>query len=370
MNYNFLSIYRQFLLYGDFRQARPYGNGHINDTFEVICEQAGKPMRYIFQRINHLVFKDPVKLMDNISRVCTHIQGKLTASGDSDSSRRALTVIPSREGLPYYRDDNGNFWRCYLFVEGALGFDIIENEDQAFQAARAFGRFQNYLTDIPEPRLHETIPDFHNTPKRFSTLLKAVDADSFNRLEGVREELDFILERRSIVSRLVELHEQGLVPERITHNDTKLNNVLIDEQTHQGICVIDLDTTMPGLAPYDFGELIRTSTSPAPEDERDLSIIHVQKNMFRALAAGYLNSAGNFLTPAEKENLVFGGRLMTLENGIRFLTDYLSGDVYFKIKTPEHNLVRCRSQQALVRSIESSDSELEDIIDEEYRKIT
>jgi len=282
--------------------------------------------------------------------------------GNPDASRQALTTIPSLESLPYHRDEQGHVWRLYLFIEGAVGYDIIENEEQAYQAARAFGEFQKLLTDLPGKRLHETIPGFHDTPQRFSRFKEVVKADSQGRCEMAQEEIAFFLSYEDQVGQLLDLHRQGLIPERVTHNDTKLNNVLIDEKSHQAVCVIDLDTSMPGLAPYDFGDLVRTSTTTTAEDEKNVTKINFQVAMFKALTRGYLEAASSFLTPQEKDNLVFGGILMTYEVGLRFLTDYLEGDVYFKTKYGNHNLIRCRTQMTLVRLIEEKRVELEDFV--------
>ncbi|MCX7916301.1 MAG: aminoglycoside phosphotransferase family protein [Verrucomicrobiae bacterium] len=341
---------RNFVIYGEFVCARPHGSGHINDTYAVTFDQAGKPVRYIVQRINHRVFNNPVALMENIYRVTTHVKAKLTGA----RSRRALTLVPTRDGQPFHRDEAGNFWRCYLFIEGARTYDAVESPKQAYEAARAFGRFQQLLADLPAPRLHETIPDFHHTPKRLAALEAAIAADTAGRARECGPEIEFVMKRRALTRALV---EAGL-PERVTHNDTKLNNVMLDDATGEGVCVIDLDTVMPGLALYDFGDQVRTTTSPAKEDERDLTKVGLRREMFEALARGYLEAAGRFLTREEKELLVVAGKVITLEIGIRFLTDYLSGDVYFKVHRPGHNLDRCRTKFKLVESIEAQEHEL------------
>lgn len=344
------SIGTRFDIPGDFQFAMPYGSGHINDTYAVDYNQGGTGLRYIFQRINHRIFKQPEQLMDNIMRVTDHMRSKL--AGLPDSTRRALTVIRTRSGQPFHRDDTGHYWRVYVFVEKALTYDVIENEQQAYEAARAFGAFQKELVDLPAPRLAETIPGFHDTPARYATLEKAIAEDKVGRAASCRREIDFALARKDDAGRLIDLCRHGRLPERITHNDTKLNNVMIDNLTGQGICVIDLDTVMPGLIHYDFGDMVRTSTSPAKEDETNLDKVTMQFNMFEALLRGYLSSAGGFLTALEREHLPFSGKLITLEIGVRFLTDYLQGDVYFKTHRDGHNLDRCRTQFKLVQSIE------------------
>ncbi len=351
-----------FEIPGRFISAIPYGSGHINDTYAATYEQDGAQIRYILQRINHNIFKDPRALMENIARVTSHQHRVMKEAGIADTRRRALTLISSRDGLPYYKDPEGNFWRTYLFIENARTFDAIETPAQAEEAARAFGEFQKQVTDLPGGRLHETIPDFHHTPKRLEALLKAIELNPCNRVAEAQAEIDFVLARREITSVLVDKQAAGLIPERITHNDTKLNNVMLDDVTQKGICVIDLDTVMPGLALYDFGDMVRTATSPRPEDELDLSLIHMQMPMFRALVDGYLSSAHDFLVPEERAQLAFSGKLITLEIGIRFLTDFLLGDQYFKIKRERHNLDRCRTQFRLVQSIEEQEEAMNEVV--------
>ncbi len=351
------SIARQFQISGEFLEAAPYGNGHINDTYCVIFDQGGTRIRYIFQRINHSIFKNPVVLMENIQRVTTHLGRK--SVGQPDRSRRVLTLVPARDGAAYCRDAKGNFWRAYIFIEKARTFDTVESPEQAFQAARAFGQFQTLLVDLPAPRLNDTIPDFHHTPKRFEAFEKAILADKANRAVLAQREIQFALRRKTICSVLLDAN----LPERVTHNDTKLNNVMLDETTGEGICVIDLDTVMPGLVLYDFGDIVRTTTSPVKEDERDLSRVTMQFPMFEALVRGYLSSASEFLTPAEKKLLPFSGKLITFEIGLRFLTDFLAGDTYFKVHREGHNLDRCRTQFKLVESIEQQEEPMIELIE-------
>ena len=351
------SIARGFQIRGNFLSSGPYGNGHINDTYAVTCDQGGAPMRYIFQRINHRIFKDPVSLMENIQRVTSHLHGKI--KDQTDSSRRALTLIPSKDGQPYYRDESENYWRAYIFIEKARTYDAIQSPRQAFAAAKAFGQFQKMLADLPAPRLHDTIPDFHNTPKRFIALEKAIEADTVNRAQFAKPEIAFALRRKIMTRKLLEAN----LPERVTHNDTKLNNVMLDDVTGEGICVIDLDTVMPGLTLYDFGDMVRTATCLTLEDERDLSKVEMQFSLFEALVRGYLDSASGFLTPAEKQFLAFSGKLITFEIGLRFLTDFLSGDTYFKVHRPNHNLDRCLTQFKLVESIEEQDERMNKLVE-------
>lgn len=349
------AIASQFDIEGTFLAGAPYGSGHINDTYRVVHRLGTRDVPTILQRINHQIFKNPVALMDNVQRVTTHLRQKL----GSDQARRALTLIPTRDGQALHRDAVGHFWRAYVFIEQARTYDAVESTDQAFQAARAFGAFQQMLADLPPPRLHETIPDFHHTPKRFAALEAARQTDPAGRVRDVGPELEFAFQRQSLTGVLL---DAGL-PERITHNDTKFNNVMLDDATGDGVCVIDLDTVMPGLALYDFGDMVRTTTSPAREDERDLAQVRMQFPMFEALVRGYLSTAGAFLTPAEKALLPVAGQLITFEIGLRFLTDYLNGDTYFKVHREGHNLDRCRSQFRLVASIECQESNMHQLVE-------
>ncbi len=355
---------RQFDLRGEFLEGGPYGTGHINDTFAVVYDQAGTRVRYIHQRLNSNVFKDPARLMENVRRVCRHTARKVAETAPpGDVSRRALNLVPAADARPYWVDDAGDYWRTYFFVEKAATHDVITSTEQAREAARAFGIFQAMLADLPAGDLHETIPDFHNTPRRFKTLKDAADADACGRAARAGPELEFAFSREPLANTLIDLHAAGKIPARITHNDTKLNNVMLDESTGEGVCVIDLDTVMPGLSLYDFGDMVRTATSPAAEDERDPSKVRARPEMFEALARGFLASAGSFLNETERAHLVTAGKLLTFENGLRFLTDFLSGDVYFKTARDDHNLDRCRTQFALLRSLEDQESSFDKIVD-------
>ena len=357
LKHDIRAVARQFQIYGEFLSAEPYGSGHINDTYCAVFDQAGTGTRYILQRINHGIFKQPVALMENIQRVTAHLAGKLAGKGNL--SRLVLTLIPARSGLCCHQDEQGYYWRVYLFIENARSYDAVESPGQAFEAGKAYGRFQKLLADLPAPRLHDTIPDFHHTPKRFAALVKAVENDTANRAGQAQAEIAFALQRASITDVLI----NAKLPERVTHNDTKFNNVMLDNVTGEAICVVDLDTVMPGLALYDFGDLVRTTTSPAKEDERDLSKVTMQFPMFEALARGYLASAGDFLTGAERQSLAFSGKLITFEIGIRFLTDFLAGDTYFKVHRENHNLDRCRTQFKLVESIEQQEEQMNKLVE-------
>jgi Ser/Thr protein kinase RdoA (MazF antagonist) len=355
--FNALTAARQFEFRGEVSAIAAHGNGHINDTYLVTCQAAGAPVRYILQHINRNVFRDPAAVMENIERVTAHLTAQ--AAGEPDGDRRALQLVPARDGRDWHVDAEGETWRAYRFIEGARTYETATSAEQAFQAARAFGSFQRQLSSLHPPRLHETIPDFHDTPKRFAVLEEAIAADTKGRAALAKPEIEFAGLRQSIAGVLL---SAGL-PERITHNDTKFNNVLLDDITGEAMCVIDLDTVMPGLALYDFGDMVRTTTSPANEDEQDLSKVGLQFPLFEALVRGYLESTGGFLTPAEKRHLAFSGKLITFETGIRFLADYLAGDTYFKVHREGHNLDRCRTQFKLVESIERQEEKMNRLVE-------
>jgi hypothetical protein len=350
-----------FQMRADLAEAQAFGSGHINDTYCASYDQAGVRIRYIHQRLNHHVFKDPVRVMENVARVTRHALAKLLAEGHPEAHRRTLTCIPALDGKPYAFDSEGNLWRTYPFIERARGYDEIQSDGQAYQAARAFGAFQNLTADLPGGRLHETIPDFHHTPKRLAALEQAIAHDIAGRAAGVAAEIAFVRARAAECARVTDLIASGKIPERVTHNDTKLNNVLLDETTAEGVCVIDLDTTMPGSALYDFGDMVRNAASTAREDDPDLKQVAVRLDRFETLVKGYL-SAATFLNEVEIAHLAFSGKLITLELGARFLTDYLNGDSYFKIHRPGHNLDRCRNQFAFVAALEENMGAMEETI--------
>ena len=344
----------QFNIYGDFIVGIPFGNGHVNDTFILNFDQGGVRLNYVLQRINGDVFKEPVKVMENVDRVTSHILTKIKKT-HTETKRRTIRLLRTPDNKPYIFDDDGNCWRAYIFIERARAYDVLESPEHAF------GEFQQQLIDLPG-RLHDTIPDFHNTPKRIEQLEAAIKADIAGRAKDVAREIDFVLSRKDDAAALIRLNQSGDIPERITHNDTKSNNILIDDLTGEGICVIDLDTVMPGLSLYDFGDMVRTCTSPAEEDETDLDKVYMRFDMYEALFSGFCESAGAFMTAAERENLANAGKIITLEIGTRFLTDYLSGDTYFKIKRANHNLERCRSQFKLVSSIEEQMNDMMNLL--------
>ncbi|BCS32794.1 hypothetical protein TBR22_A20160 [Luteitalea sp. TBR-22] len=340
----------RFQILGTQVAAAPYGSGHINETYAATYDQAGTPVRYIHQRINGHVFREPERLMDNVARVLTHAATRLAHL--PDASRRALTLVPARDGRPFVVDADGAVWRTYLFIERTRTYDIVETPQQAEAAARAFGAFQAQVADLPGERLHDTIPDFHHTRRRFDAFVRAVDGDPCNRAQGCRELIDQLLAHEADADRLLAAAAAGDIPERVTHNDTKINNVMIDVASGEALCVVDLDTTMPGLAPIDFGDMVRTATNAAAEDEPDASRVASRPEMFEALVRGYLSSAGDFLRPAEVAWLAFAGQLLAFEQAIRFLADHLQGDTYYRVHRQHHNLERARAQVALMTSIE------------------
>ena len=365
MEHDPLAIAARFDLGGRAIEAAPYGSGHINDTFLSMVRTAGGLRRFVHQRVNHNVFKQPEQVMENIERVTVHLRRKIVQAG-GDADRQTLNLVRTGDGKTFFRDEDGNYWRTYLFIEGARTYDVVENPDHLYRASRAFGKFQKMVSDLPAPRLHETIPDFHNTRWRYQQFTDALRADNRNRAATARPEIDFILARQDDAPVLVDLLDAGRTPERIVHNDTKFNNVMIDDATGEAVCVVDLDTVMPGLPMYDFGDSVRTGACPAAEDERDLSKVRMELDLFEKLAAGYLEEARGFLLPIEVDHLAFSARLITLEQAMRFLADYLAGDVYYKIHRPGQNLDRTRTQMEMVRDMEAKAEQMEAII-REYR---
>jgi len=347
-----------FAIDGTFVGGEEIESGHINTTYlAAYTDQDGDQSRYILQRINEHVFPEPLTVIKNVARVTKHINQKVLRQ-KRDFGGQTLSLYPGRDGRNWVEGPRGGIWRCYNYIEGCRTYDVVENTRQAYQAAKAFGAFQDLVSDLPVEKVAVTIPGFHDTPARYARLMSAIEKDDLGRAAGVLEEIAFIKERESITGRLVDLVAKGELIERVTHNDTKLNNVMIDEQTDEAVCVIDLDTVMPGLPLYDFGDMVRAATSPVAEDERDVSKVEMRMSMFEALLEGYLETAHNFLTPLEIELLPFAAKLISLETGIRFLTDHLEGDQYFKVYREGHNLDRCRTQLALVKSIEAQESQM------------
>ena len=363
-------IFKRFAIYGDLVSFKPFGGGHINGTYLSVWNQAGTQVRYTHQRINRRVFQNPAAVIENIRRITEHIAAKLIAEAEPAAtiatqptpqpgtaavpvSRQALTLIPAKDGRFFYLDPAGEYWRTYLFIEDAVTYERMESSALARKAGAAIGAFQRQLSDYRGPALHETIPDFHNMHSRYDQLDHAVAHDVAGRLAEVRAELAFLEANRARGMSLSDGLARGTLPRGITHNDTKLNNILFDAATGNALCIIDLDTVMPGTVLFDTGDLIRTAANTACEDEPDLSKVRFDTSLFAALIDGYLSTASSFLTPAEKSLIAESGRVLTQIMAVRFLTDYLNGDRYYKISRPTHNLDRARSQIALIRSMDS-----------------
>ena len=350
-----------FKLPGELKECIRYGSGHINDTYRLTYETPQGTKRYILQRMSKSIFKKPVELMENVSGVTAWLRKKIIENG-GDPERETLTLVKSNDGLPYFVDSTGEYWRVYLFKEGATCYDAVKDDNDFYQSAVAFGHFQRLLADYPAETLHETIKDFHNTPDRLEKFMKAVAEDICGRAASVQKEIDFILEREELTHALYDLQLDGRLPLRVTHNDTKLNNIMIDDETGKAICVIDLDTVMPGLTANDFGDSIRFGASTALEDEQDLSKVSCDLHLFDVYARGFIEGCGGALTDLEIDMLPMGAILMTFENGIRFLTDHLEGDHYFHIHREGHNLDRCRTQLTLVKDMQEKLPQMNAII--------
>ncbi len=336
-------------------QAEAFGNGHINDTYIV----KGNP-KHTIQKINTFVFKNPEMLMDNIDAVTTHLKNKIIANG-GDPDRETLTVIKTRDGKKLVKDGD-KYYRCYIFVDDV---DVLEgdaSDEELYEAAYAYGRFMNMLSDFPADRLYETIPNFHNTAKRYIDFENSVKQNKSGRADGVAEEIKFVTDRREYASVVTDAMAEGKIPLKVTHNDTKLNNILLDKTTGKGICVIDLDTVMPGSALYDFGDALRFAGSTASEDEKDLSKVEFDLEKFKMFTKGFVDAARESLNDYEIELLPFSVMLMTFECGMRFLADYIDGDEYFKVHYPEHNLDRCRTQFKLIADMEAKKQQMTDIV--------
>ncbi len=343
-------VISKFAVDGEVSDISRFGNGHINDTFIVKLNFEGKETEYVLQRINSNVFKNPKAVMDNIWNVTEHIKNKLIAC-DGDTERGVMSFIKTREGEGFL-SNNGQFWRMYKYIGSCLSLDLPETPEDFYQSAYAFGSFQRMLEDFPADSLNETIVNFHNTPDRFKKFLEAKEKNLSGRKNSAEAEIDFVLKREEFTHILTDALKCGEIPLRVTHNDTKMNNVLLDEKTRAQVCVIDLDTIMPGLSLYDFGDSIRFGASTAAEDEKDLDKVHFDIDLFEVYLKGYLEGCGGKLTKREIELLPEGAKMMTLECGMRFLTDYIDGDTYFRTHYPEHNLVRCRTQFKLVSEME------------------
>lgn len=338
----------------------PFGQGHINDSFIVAAQPpATAAKRYLLQRFNAHVFQQPSQVIENMQRVCEHLRAAVSRRAE-DPEHRVLQLLPTRTGEWCWHGAGGT-WRLMPLIERAHAASVITNPEQAYQAALAYGRFQADLVDLPGPPLHETIPHFHDTPRRFDALERAIAADNTGRAQQCRAEIDFAMACRDRAGVLLSLRSSGAIPQRVVHNDAKLSNVLLDESSGRALCVVDLDTVMPGLSLFDFGDMVRTMATCAREDEPDASRVRVEIELFQALARGYLEAAGGFLTQLEREHLATAGWVITLEQAVRFLTDWLEGDRYYTTTGPEQNLHRTRTQLSLLRSIEEQEDQLRDV---------
>ena len=342
----------QFAITENPRDCKPYGHGHINGTFLVTCDTGRK---YILQSINTGIFTQPAQLMENFSAVTDHIAGK---------NQTTLHLIPTKDGKLFYQEPAGECWRLLDFVDSTICLQQVESAQDFYNTGLAFGQFQQYLADFPADTLYEVIANFHNTLSRYAQLHKAISVNFENRLSGCQSELEFALNREQEAGVIVEKLEQGLLPLRVTHNDTKLNNILFDATTRKPLCVIDLDTVMPGSVLYDFGDAIRFGASTAAEDEQDLSKVSCDMDLFRAYTEGFLAGCDGNLTELEIQMLPVGAKIITLECGIRFLTDYLNGDTYFRTQYPDQNLHRARTQFKLVADMESKWERMHTIVKE------
>lgn len=347
-------IAARFAVNGRVAYCERYGNGHINETYLVETDGGA---RYILQKINDTVFQNVPALMENVSAVTRYLRAR------TDDPRRAMHLVQTTEGADYLRDEAGGWWRMYDFIENSICLQAAETDEDFYQSAVAFGEFQRELSEFPAHTLHETIAKFHDTRNRYVQFREALNADPLGRAASVQTEIEFALAREKDAGELMRLLEAGELPLRVTHNDTKLNNVLLDRETRKPLCVIDLDTVMPGLAAFDFGDSIRFGASTAAEDETDLGKVEMSLELFETYARGFLEACGSALSPLEKATLPLGAKLMTLECGVRFLTDYLSGDTYFRIHRPNHNIDRCRTQFKLVSDMEKKQNEMRAVIE-------
>ncbi len=344
------AIMDNFKIEGTFLEGRPYGSGHIHDTFLVRTAGEASP-DYLLQRINHHVFKNVPQLMSNIETVTKHIQKKLTESQEPSGNFNSLIFIPARDGKYYYRDASKNYWRLSVFIENSRSYDVVDSPEKAYVGGKAFGKFLYLLSDLPADSLYETIPDFHNVETRLKTFHETEKKDPANIVRETLKEIEFVKAREEEMTCINRLGKEGKIPRRVTHNDTKFNNILFDAAGNV-LCVIDLDTVMPGYIHYDFGDAIRTSTNTGAEDDIDLCRVSMDIALFEAFSRGFLEETKSFLNNTEIDYLAFSGKLLAFIIGLRFLTDYIDGDRYFKVHRRHHNLDRARAQFKLLQSME------------------
>ena len=354
-----VNIFKRFRAEGTFAEGKVFGTGHIHDTYKIETKEASRD--YLLQKLNSKIFTDIPGLQENIFRVSNHIRQKLTENGESDIDRKCLTVIKTNDGRTWFRDHKGDYWRMFIFIPDHHSFDEVKNPIQAYEGGKAKGRFQSLLSDLPGPRLNETIPYFHDVERRLETFHMALKEDAVSRAERVKDEISFVLARQEEMKTIPRLGQQGKIPLRITHNDTKFNNILFDEHD-RALCLIDLDTVMPGYVHYDFGDSIRTAANAAAEDEEDLSKVYADLEIYEAFTRGYLQQISNILEPSEIEYLALAPSFMTFVMGLRFLTDYIMGDVYYKIHKPNHNILRSRAQFRLIEDFEMKLETMKSII--------
>jgi hypothetical protein len=350
----------QFATDGVIGDIKPHGGGHINDSYHLVNSEPGSP-DYLLQRVNHYVFKDVALLMKNMEIVTDHISSIIQKIDPENLHRKSLRIIPTRGQKSYYKDPEGNYWRVLNFIQDHVVFERATNPEIAYEGARMFGNFTYLLAGVDAGSLGETIPRFHNIKWRLSNLKESIKENAAGRVHLVKDEINYVEKSADLMSTIQNLGENGTIPLRVTHNDTKINNVLFD-RNHQGLCVIDLDTVMPGYVHYDMGDGIRTFTNTGEEDDENLDNIQMDLELYQAFASGFLDSTREILTPAEADTLVYAGLLFPYIMGVRFLTDYISGDVYYKIQHKEHNLVRARAQLKLAQDGESKLDQCRDII--------
>lgn len=360
MTFDLHEIFSLFQTDGSFLSGEPTGSGHIHDTFRIVTAEPEKD-DYIIQRLNNKVFKNIPELQNNIERVTVHLRNKLKQIPGSDLKRECLQLVPSRDDKSWIQDREGSFWRMYVYIPDHRTYDVVDTTDKAYEGGKAIGRFQAMLSDMPGGPLFETIPFFHDIGKRLETFNSTVKRDPVKRSAEVQDEIKMVLDRAEEMKTILRLGREGKIPLRITHNDTKFNNILLDNN-NKALCIIDLDTVMPGYVHYDFGDAIRTATNNAAEDETDLSKVFMKMELFSAYAEGYLSEAGETLNKVEKEYLAFAPKLITYTMAVRFLTDYIDGDNYYKIHHKQHNIQRARAQLKLVRSMEEQYGEMKRII--------
>lgn len=364
---NLDTIISNFPFNGELTDIKKTNTGLINSTYILTFTDNNIDYRYVLQQINTNVFKNPDELMSNIMNVTGFLRNKINLDG-RNSERETLTFLYTKSNSPYYLDESGKYWRSYHYISNCYTCNSIDEPVKALRSGKAFGRFQELLADYPIENLFETIPNFHNTPVRYEALKKAINDNVSGRLNNVKDEIDFALSREKDASKLTDMLKNGELPLRVTHNDTKINNVLFDQITNEAFCVIDLDTVMPGLSLYDFGDSIRSSAVKSDENEKELEKYGFDIDLYSSYAEGYILQAGKTLTENEVKNLSFSAKLMSLECGVRFLTDYLNGDTYFKTDYAEHNLIRCRTQFKLVKEIEYNMDKMDKINFELYRR--